>query len=330
MTHRRVQVFAPASVGNVIAGFDVLGAAVAPLRGPALGDNVLVEAAPQPELVVRGPYAQHVPAGCADNLSWRAAVAVAASRGVPLPPLKMTLHKGMPVGSGLGSSSASAVAGAVATAAWLDGVTEADEAAFVLWRQQRTVELLQAAGSAEAHAAGAAHLDNVAPCLLGGLQLLTPLGPRALPVPERLCWLLASPALELATRTARAVLPTNLQRSTAIAHSANLATVVHALHVADDALLQASLRDIVAEPHRAALIPGFRATQASALRAGALACSLSGAGPAMLAVALPEVVDAVCAALAAGFSDAGVACTVRVCAIDGRGARPGAGDVVDQ
>ncbi len=330
MSGRRLQIFAPASIGNVIAGFDVLGAAIEPVDGPPLGDTVAVAASAQTELVVRGAYAKRVPTDRDANLCWRAASAVATNRGIALPTVRMTLHKGMPIGSGLGSSSASAVAGAVAMAAWLDGLTGADEDAFFRWRSAAASELLRAAGQAEAHAAGAAHLDNVAPCLLGGLQLLTPLGPRALPVPADLCWILASPRLELATKTARAVLPASLERATAIAHSANLATVVHSLHAGDLALLATGLRDLVAEPYRAALVPGFREAQSGALAAGALACSLSGAGPAVVAVAQPSNAAAIVAALTAGFAKGGVACTVNVCAIDERGARPGAGDVVDQ
>ncbi|MBM4344220.1 MAG: homoserine kinase [Deltaproteobacteria bacterium] len=330
MNAARVRVFAPASIGNVIAGFDVMGAAVAALDGAPLGDTVTVEPAAETQLVVEGPFAARVPAAAAENLCWRATLAVASGRGIPLPALRMTLCKAMPVGSGLGSSSASAVAGAVATAAWFDAVDVRELPSFLEWRAARAGELLDAAGKAEAHAAGATHLDNVAPCLLGGWQLLTPAGPRSLPVPPGLRWVLACPDFELATRTARAVLPAQLDRATAVAHSANLAAAVHALHSGEWLLLKAALRDVVAEPHRAALVPGFREVQSAARGAGALACSLSGAGPAVVALVEPASVQAVCAAMCRGFAEAGVSSSVRVCAVDPIGARPGAADVVDQ
>ena len=315
----RLRVFAPASIGNFGVGFDVLGAAIAPLAGEPWGDTVDIARAHAPAWSCSGPYADRLPADPLDNLVMRAMAGLAL-------PWAVHLHKGLPVGSGLGSSSASAVAGALAGALargnWPASVLSVPtQAQIVDWKAEHCPELLAAAGQAEAFAAGAAHLDNVAPCLLGGLQLVTAAGPRSLPWPNDWLLVVASPAFALTTKAARAVLPSQVPMGTAVAHAQLLAGFVEAVHRGDPALLQASLVDVLAEPHRAALVPGFHAVQCGALAAGALACTLSGAGPAVFAVCqLPES-DRVAAEMAAGFATAGLACTVRVCQIDPIGAR---------
>ena len=116
-----------------------------------------------------------------------------------------------------------------------------------------------------------------------------------------------------ATRAARAVLPAEVPLPLAIAHSQNLAALVHALHAGDRELLGATLRDLLAEPHRAGLVRGFAEAKAAALAAGALGCSLSGAGPSLFAVADPEVAESVGAAAVAAWRDAGVVARARVC-----------------
>ncbi len=136
---------------------------------------------------------------------------------------------------------------------------------------------------------------------------------RELPWPATLRFVLVVPELELATRAARAALPKEIPLPLAIAHSQNLAALVHALHAGDRELLGETLRDLLAEPHRAALVPGFLDAKGAALAAGALGCSLSGAGPSLFAVADPERAESVGAAAVAAWRQAGVAATARVC-----------------
>lgn len=362
---RRIVAYGPACIGNLAAGFDVLGAAVAPdpdiggegweqtAAGPAgsaeqkadgwaaalygdrglWGDLVEVTAGvdARVHLLCEGPYADQLPADPSENLAVRACAAFARRLGAPPPALSLRLHKGLPVGSGLGSSSATVVATLRAVNAWC--ALPLDDAA-----------LLAAAGEAEAHASGAPHLDNVAAALLGGLRLVDPpaagAGAHRLPFPAGLRFVLAVPALSLATRTARAALPAAVPLGVAVEHAQNLACVVHALHAmdAEDArdafpapgagvaaaaasLLRASLRDILAEPYRAALVPGFRAVQEAALAAGAWGCSFSGAGPAMFAVAPAVAAAAVGVAMRQAWGAAGVAARWRACVVDPRGAR---------
>ena len=305
----QVRAFAPASIGNFIAGFDLLGAAIAPLQGPPLGDQVEVALAARDAFSVSGPYAHRLPPRPADNLVQKAKEAFREAWGRPLPPLAVHLRKELPVGSGMGSSSTSAVAALVALDALLEAGLGEDA-------------LLRAAGAVEARASGGWHLDNVAPCLLGGLRLVDPSGrARALPWPEHLHFALASPDLELTTAAARKALPAKVPLALATAHAQNLAALVLALHTADGDLRRACLRDLLAEPHRAALVPGFRAVQAAALDQGAEGCSLSGAGPAIVAVAARERAEAAGAAMKEAWDREGVPCRVWICRLERQGAR---------
>ena len=305
---KKVLAFAPASIGNFAAGFDVLGAAIVPVAGPALGDQVEILAARVSSYAADGPFAHRLPPR-QDDLVPRACAAFARAWGSPLPPLAIRLHKNLPVGSGLGSSSASVVATLVALEALLEAGLGPDA-------------LLRAGGEVEALGSGAFHLDNVAPAQLGGLLLVDPEGvPRRLPFPEELLFAVASPELELNTRDARQALPAQVPQALAIAHAQNLAGLVFALFTKDAGLLAVCLRDLLAEPHRAALVPGFRAVQTAALGQGAVGCTLSGAGPAIFAVAQRDRAAAVGEAMAAAWHGAGVPCRVRICRLEGQGAR---------
>lgn len=302
-----MRAFAPASTGNFIAGFDVLGASLRPLEGPPLGDLVEAAEGPGPRLRVEGPGSADLPEDPEENLVLHAARAFERAWGRPLPPLRFRLWKGLPVGSGLGGSAASVAATLVA----LNGL---------LGRPLDAARLLRAAGEAEGQASGAVHLDNVAPALLGGLRLVDPAGrARRLPFPGRWRFVVASPGLSLATREARAALPAALPLALAVEHARNLAALVDRLHRGRD--VDGLLRDLLAEPHRADLVPGFRAVQRAALGAGALGCSLSGAGPACLALADREVADTVGRAMAEAWRSEGIPCVVRVCELDPQGAR---------
>ena len=131
----------------------------------------------------------------------------------------------------------------------------------------------------------------------------------------------ASPELELNTRDARQALPVQVPRELAVDHAQNLASLVYALLARDAGLRRACLRDLLAEPHRAPLVPGFRAVQAAALGEGAEGCTLSGAGPAIFAVVDRDWADAAAGAMALAWQQAGVRCQVRICRLEGQGAR---------
>lgn len=167
-TSRRLRAFGPASIGNFGAGFDILGAAIRPVEGPPLGDWVDVWASPSSTFSCDGPFAHRLPSDPQDNLVLKARAAYERQCGRRLPPLSLHLHKGLPVGSGLGSSSASVVATLVALNAFLGDPFNAKD-------------LLTMAGEAESHGCGAAHLDNVAPAAERSPSLA--MAARATPMP---------------------------------------------------------------------------------------------------------------------------------------------------
>ena len=265
-----IAAFAPATVSNVACGFDVLGFA---LDQP--GDVVMAEAADGPGVRIA---AVHGDAGrlSIDPTRNTAGVAVQAlldrletTRGVTL-----TVHKGLPLASGLGSSGASAVAAVVA----------ANE---LLGRPASFEVLLACAIAGEMAGCGAAHADNVAPALYGGFVLARSADPPdvvRLPVPPGLACAVLHPHIEVQTGAARALLGATVPLPVAVRQWANLGALVAGLFQNDLALIGRALVDEVAEPRRAPLVPGFYAVQEAAIRAGALGCSLSGSGPSIFAL----------------------------------------------
>lgn len=265
-----VRATAPASIGNLAVGFDVLGAALG-----APEDTVVVRRRCDPGVVVSRVTGDggRLPRDASRNTAGVAVAALLERRGGGVG-VEIELEKGVPLAGGMGSSAASAVAAVVAADRLLDSRLTA-------------VELLACALEGERAACGAAHPDNAAPALLGGIVLSRPGAPPEpvrLPVPEGLAVALLHPPVELATRESRRAVPASLSLETAVAQWADLGAFVAALFRSDWDLLGRAFADRVAEPARAPLLPGFRAVQRAALDAGALGCSLSGAGPAVFAL----------------------------------------------
>ena len=252
---KSVSVFAPASIGNVSVGFDVLGLAVKPVDGTLLGDVVTVESALKDSLVVVGAFADKLPKAKEDNIVWSCLqlynkALMAQDEEVVC--VQLTLDKKMPVGSGLGSSACSVVAA-------LAGLN-----AFYTKHQNFSFDentLLKMTGKMEAQISGSLHYDNVAPCYLGGLQLMVPdsdIINRALPGFNDCYYVMAYPGIEVSTKAARDVLPTSYSRADVISYGQNLATFVDACHRQDKAQAFSVLTDVVAEPYRTNLLPKYQ------------------------------------------------------------------------
>lgn len=306
-----LQAFSPVSIGNFIAGFDVLGAAVQPVDGTRLGDVVTVEAGDG--LGITGPYASALPADPQANIVARARTwfeQTLLSRELSPRPLRLALEKRLPVGSGLGSSGSSIVAALVALNAAHGEPLDA-------------MDLLRLAGGLEGEISGGVHYDNVAPSLLGGLQLMAPApAPPAVALPFFPEWrfVLYYPGFVVSTRDARRVLPAAWPLGQLTHFGQRIAGLVHGLHVGDRELVARLLVDDLIEPHRAALVPGLPAAQRAAREAGALACGLSGSGPTTVAVAADDLTaQRVLAALAGAFEPRPGAFG-HVCAIEPQGA----------
>lgn len=309
--------YAPASIGNLAAGFDLLGAALAPLDGSLLGDLVHVDHAAESSFRVTGPFAAALADDTRPNLALRVRdlfVEAVRAGGEEVGPFAITLEKRLPVASGLGSSASSIVATLVALQA-LCGEPLAGS------------DLLDLAGRAEGLTSGGMHLDNVAPSLLGGLQLMVPgrdgaPATRRLPWPADLLLVVVHPAYQLSTARSRGALPEHPEWHATIDFAGNLASLVQALHSGDRALLARCLRDPIVEVHRAPLVPGFREVQAAAKQLGALGCSLSGSGPSVFAVAEHEAqAVAIAGAIRGAFAGVDLESRGWICALDPDGAR---------
>ncbi|MES2306616.1 MAG: homoserine kinase [Gemmatimonadota bacterium] len=297
--------YAPGSVGNVGPGLDILGLAVA-----GAGDEVTLTWSDATGITVLDAGHPDLPSAAAKNTAAIAAQAVFTRAGITRG-VELRVHKGLPLSGGQGGSAASAVAGAVA-------------ANFLADAGLDSAALLECALVAESTVAGR-HADNLAPSLLGGLVLVRSLEPMdfiRVPLPSQLRVVLAHPDQRLRTRDARAVLPADVSRATALQQAANIAAMVMGAALGDLAMLGRALDDKIAEPARAPLLPGFLAAKAAALAAGALGCSISGAGPTAFALVDGERIGAaVASAMRAAYAAAGVTATVRVTTVDNDGAR---------
>lgn len=304
----RVRVFAPATASNLGPGFDVLGLA---LERP--GDLVEAERRDRPGIeIVEITGADSLSTDPGENVVGIAARA-ALERLDGAGGVRLWLHKQMPLGSGLGSSAASSVAGAVAVNALFGGALAADD-------------LVACALRGEAAASGTAHADNVAPCVLGGIVLIrasNPLDLIPLPVPDALRVVLVHPHAEVLTAEARQlVAEKRFTIGQAVSNLGNVAALVAALHRSDLALLGRSIGDALVEPVRAPLVPAFAEVKEAALDAGALGCSISGSGPSVLAFADSDAAaDGVAAAMERAFASAGVSSDRYVGPVNAAGAR---------
>ncbi|MGE3190837.1 MAG: homoserine kinase [Vicinamibacterales bacterium] len=304
-----IAAFAPATVSNVACGFDVLGFA---LDEP--GDIVIARAADGPGVTIDAVHGDggRLTTDPARNTAGAAVGALLAAlettRGVAL-----TVHKGLPLASGVGSSGASAVAAVVA----------ANE---LLGRPAGLDVLLRCAMAGERAGCGAAHPDNVAPALHGGFVLARAADPPdivRLPVPGGLACAVLHPHIEVRTAEARALLGDTVALADAVGQWGNLGALVAGLFQGDLDLVGRSLEDRVAEPKRAGLVPGFRDVQRAAVAAGALGCSLSGSGPSIFALARTlEAASAIGAAMQAAYgAAAGAEADLWVCPVGRHGAR---------
>lgn len=268
---------APASIGNISLGYDVLGAALAPLDGSPLGDRVSVEQADNFSLTLSGPFAHKLPADTRDNIvahCYEHFLEACVKFGHETHHVAMNLEKNLPIGSGLGSSASSIAAALVALNEQF-GQPFDDNA------------LLLMMGEMEGQISGAIHYDNVAPSFLGGMTLMTgqtrPVSV-SLPVPDSWYWVVCYSGATVSTSAAREILPTQVPMSTALAFGRQLGVFVHALHAKDDALAASVMHDVIAEPFRQTLLPGFTQAKAHCLANGAKAFGISGSGPTVFAV----------------------------------------------
>jgi len=296
---------APSSIGNLATGFDILGHTI---EGPE--DRVIVRRinAAMTRLCSVSGVLKELPADPERNTALRALEALRRGRGLTFG-FEVDIVKGIALGSGMGGSAASAVAALVAANALLPEPLQVED-------------LYPYAVEGEAAASGGHHGDNVGPMLLGGLVLATRDRLIRLPVPRGLTCVLVHPHLVLETRRAREALAGAYAIGDFVPQSAGLAELLVGLFTGDAASLRAGLRDVLVEPRRAHLIPGFATVKKTALDAGALGASISGGGPSVFAWFEDRTIaEAAAPLMGMAFASAGLQSDVFVSPVDGPAAR---------
>jgi homoserine kinase len=299
--------FAPASVGNVGVGFDVLGHSF-----QAIGDRVTARRTPGPGVTIGAitGVAVDLPREPERNTAGMGVLCMLRDLKLDFG-IELAIHKGIPLGSGLGGSAASAVAAVVAANALLP-------------EPLGKLELLKFAMKGEQVASGSVHVDNIAPSLYGGLVLTVGIdnpNVKQIPVPSSVRCVLVHPHMMLSTREARQILNRSIDLSDVIWQSANLAGFLTGCFTGDLQLIRESLEDVIIEPQRQVLIPGFKAVKEGARANGALGCSISGAGPTVFAWCEQQHAERIRDAMVAAFAAHGLASDAWISTLDPAGAR---------
>ena len=273
----KIKVFAPASVTNVSCGFDVLGFAI-----DFPGDELVLKIKDKPGVVISKITGDHqrLPFDPLKNTAGVSVLSLAKhlnfKKGI-----EIEIHKKMALGSGLGSSAASAVASVFALNEILgEPLSKNELLPFALEGEKLTC-------------GGTPHADNVSACLMGGFVIvrsLTPIDVINIQTPKNLFCTIVHPHLEINTADTRKILRKQILLADAVKQWGNVAGLVAGLTSGDYDLISRSLQDVIVEPIRSILIPGFNEIKNSALDAGALGCSISGSGPSIFAFSKSKVV----------------------------------------
>ena len=266
-----IKVFAPATVSNVCNGFDILGFAI-----HGVGDEIVGKLSDRKGLRITKITGDkgRLPIEVEKNTAGIAALRLLEHLGKADVGIDIELRKKMPFGSGLGSSAASAVAGAMIINEMFD-------------RPLTKRELLPFAMEGEKLASGSYHCDNVAPSLLGGLVMCRDnknFDVHRIYTPKGIYATVVYPNIEILTKEAREILSNQVPLQAMIEQTGNIAGLVLGMMNSDFDLIKRSLHDAVIEPQRAQLIPNFYDAKAAAMEAGALGCSISGSGPSIFAL----------------------------------------------
>ena len=262
---KEIRIFSPATVANVNCGFDVLGFA---LEG--LGDEMVLRKVHEKGIRITQITGADLPYDSKENVVGVAGQAMLDQLDLDFG-FEVEIHKKIRLGSGVGSSAASAAGIVFGINQFLD-------------KPLSNLELSALGMKGEAIASGNEHADNVAPCLYGGFTLITgytPLTIVALPFPEDLYVTIIHPHITIKTKEARELLPKAVSLQASIEQSGNLAGLIAGLYTNDYSLIGSSTQDVIIEPHRKALLPHFDLLKETALKNGGLAFGISGSGPSM-------------------------------------------------
>ncbi|MGB4772934.1 MAG: homoserine kinase [Chitinophagaceae bacterium] len=300
-----ISVLSPATVANLVCGFDILGLA---LEEPA--DLMILTKKEAPGLVIKNLDDYGLPTDPEKNVAGVALLSLMAAME-DCTGLELSIEKRIKPGSGIGSSAASA-AGAVAAANMLLG------------EPFTPMELVQFAMNGEKLASGVKHADNIAPCLLGGITLIRSIHPLDIVSidPPELFVTIVHPQIEVRTSDARQILKKQILLKDAIRQWGNIAGLVTGLVKGDHDLIGRSLEDVIIEPVRSILIPEFAKVKQRSKEAGALGGGISGSGPSIFMLSSNEkTANAVAAEMNDIYTKAGIEYSTYVTTINRSGVK---------
>ncbi|GGI57622.1 homoserine kinase [Winogradskyella haliclonae] len=263
-----IKIFSPATVANVSCGFDVLGFCL-----DSIGDEMIIHKTSEKGITITKIEGYDLPYEATKNVAGVSALAMYEALQ-PDCGFAIEIYKKIKPGSGIGSSSASAVGS-------IFGMNE------LLGKPLDKTALTKYALKGEAIASQSEHADNLAPAIFGGFTLVRSVNPvdvLQLPTPNDLFATLIHPQIEIKTSVSRAILPETVNLKSAITQWSNVGSLVHALHTNDYEVLSKSLNDVIIEPYRKQMIPHFATIKKAALESGALGCGISGSGPSIFAL----------------------------------------------
>lgn len=268
-----IKIKSPGTVANLVCGFDILGLA---LNEPA--DGMELSLLDKPEVIIYNRDDYNLPTDPVKNVAGVVLLSIMEKTGGNIG-FSLTIEKHIMPGSGIGSSAASAAGAAVAANHLLGNIFSNDE-------------LVQFAMNGEKLASGVKHADNIAPCIYGGVTLVRSIHPLdivSIPAPDMFVTVV-HPQIEVRTADARQILKQQVLLKDAIKQWGNIAGLVTGLMKADYELIGRSLEDVIIEPVRSILIPGFDELKSKCKEAGALGGGISGSGPSVFMLSKNETI----------------------------------------
>ena len=293
----KITIKAPSSTANLGPGFDVFGLAV-----DAFYDTITLTRIKKGITIITD---DNIPTNPENNTAGLVVKNMKKKFKIT-EGIEIKIKKGVPAGFGMGSSAASAAATAVAFNKLFNLKLDGNS-------------LVEFAGSGEKASAGSVHYDNVAAAVLGGFVIVKtdPLDVIRIEPPKNLRMCIAVPKLDVPkkkTKVSRSVIPKKIKFSDNVLNISNASTIVVGFMKKDSGLIGNSIKDVIVEPARQHMIPGFTKVKQNALKAGALGVTISGAGPSIIAFSEKSAdLKKICLTMSKGFASANVKCQTIIC-----------------